>query len=343
MKRLLLTLCLLFLFTGCMIANGDETVIPSAVGLPANETASALPVLTAEPTTAAPTTEPPVNLEGVELVLSAVSRVVPEDPFVRVSITVPQAELPGAADRGAALTLALEGETAAAWPELELEAGLRLEAELLITFERYQPDRTVTLTATLRRGEEELVREARVDLVNDPDEVYAQRSGDPKPYAIDVLRNQNVVVVYGKDEAGSYAVPVKVWLCSTGPTTPRGNYRLGYKREWGYLFGGVCGQYVCTITGDILFHSVPYARKQKDTLVTEEYNKLGTPASMGCVRLAVGDVKWIYDNCPMGTPVHIFDTDTLTVERPERIPIDPDDPRACWDPTDPDEANPWNQ
>ena len=25
--------------------------------------------------------------------------------------------------------------------------------------------------------------------------------------------------------------------------------------------------------------------------------------SLGCIRLAVVDVKWIYDNCPLGTPV----------------------------------------
>ena len=185
------------------------------------------------------------------------------------------------------------------------------------------------------------IRTHTVELDNYPEELYVELSGDDRPYSIDVLRNQNVVVVYGRDEEGRYTVPVQVWLCSTGYTTPRGDYLLGSKREWGLLFGNVYGQYVCGITGDILFHSVPYARKEKDSLKTEEYNKLGTTASMGCVRLAAGHVKWIYDHCPSGTQVHIYDADQLPVERPEAVLLDPDDPRSGWDPTDPDPLNPW--
>ena len=82
---------------------------------------------------------------------------------------------------------------------------------------------------------------------------------------------------------------------------------------------------------------------EKDSLETEEFNKLGTAASMGCVRLPVEDAKWIFDNCPSGTTVHIYDSEELPVERPTVQTLDPDDPRSGWDPTDPDENNPWNQ
>ena len=120
-----------------------------------------------------------------------------------------------------------------------------------------------------------------------------------------------------------------------------GNFSLGNKRVWGYLFGGVCGQYACNIEGNVLFHSVPYYRTEKNSLKTLEYNKLGTACSMGCVRLPVVGAKWIFDNCPTGSPIHIYDAEELPVERPEQILLDPDDPRSGWDPTDPDPENPW--
>jgi lipoprotein-anchoring transpeptidase ErfK/SrfK len=169
-------------------------------------------------------------------------------------------------------------------------------------------------------------------------------SGDDRPYQVDVLRDQNLVIVYGRDQEGAYTIPVKVWLCSTGGATPTGKYFMGYKREWGKLFGNVWGQYPIGITGDILFHSVPYEYMEKDSLETEEFNKLGTKASMGCIRLAVADVKWLYDNCPTGSPIHIYDAGALPegVERPEPLLLDPEDPRSCWDPTDPDPENPWH-
>ena len=201
MKRLLyLTLVLLaVLLTGCMVANGDE---PLLLSTNAAAMTTEAPV-TEPPTTAAPTTEPPVNLEGVEMVLYASSAVTPDQPAARLVVSIPQAELPGAADRLASLTLTLDGEEAGSWPELELEPGLEVETELTFSFERYQPDRTAAVVFTLSRGEDTLVCETAVELRNDPDEVYAQRSGDPRPYQIDVVRNHNVVIIYGKDEDGA--------------------------------------------------------------------------------------------------------------------------------------------
>ena len=207
---------------------------------------------------------------------------------------------------------------------------------------RYMNTDPIPVTVVLRCGEKSRIIETKIEIRNDPDEVYAAASGDPRPYSIDILRNENVVVVYGKDSGGSYTMPVKVFVCSTGSATPRGNYSLGWKTPWRALFGYVYGQYAMHINGNILFHSVPYKRMAKDTLKSAEFNKLGTAASMGCIRMAVADVKWIYDYCPSGTAVHIFDVDELTFEKPEQILLDLEDERACWDPTDPDPENPWN-
>ena len=56
---------------------------------------------------------------------------------------------------------------------------------------------------------------------------------------------------------------------------------------------------------------MPYYSAEKDQLETEEFNKLGTPASLGCVRLQIEDCKWIYDECPSGSPVVIYDGDVV--------------------------------
>ena len=169
-------------------------------------------------------------------------------------------------------------------------------------------------------------------------------SDDPFPYYIKVNRLANCVTIYTKDEQGEYTVPVKAMVCSVGlrGNTPLGVFKTSTKYNWRYLYGNVYGQYAYRIKGPILFHSVPYYKKDKATLETEEYNKLGEAASKGCVRLSVEDAKWLIDNCPEGTTVEIYDSeDPGPLGKPEAIKIDTSSPNKGWDPTDPDEDNPW--
>ena len=166
-----------------------------------------------------------------------------------------------------------------------------------------------------------------------------------KPYYITVNLTENIVTVYEKDTTGKYTVPVKAFYCSGGGYTPEGTFRTTQKYDWRILFGDVWGQYATRITGHILFHSVPYFEKDKSTLEYEEYNKLGTTASAGCIRLCVADAKWIYDNCPVGTTVKMYRgkvTEPLQPETPKKIDTT-DLLRRGWDPTDPDVKNPWKK
>ena len=89
---------------------------------------------------------------------------------------------------------------------------------------------------------------------------------------------------------------------------------------------------------------MPYYTQHKDDVEYDQFNQLGTHASLGCIRLAVVDVKWIYDNCPLGTPVIIYDDPERPgpMGKPGTIYTDPaDESRRGWDPTDPDPVNPW--
>ena len=71
---------------------------------------------------------------------------------------------------------------------------------------------------------------------------------------------------------------------------------------------GPCwGQWCSHISSDILFHSIPYSvNGDKYSMSSYGYNRLGQPASHGCIRLAAGNAKYIYDNVPIGTPVTVF-------------------------------------
>lgn len=151
-------------------------------------------------------------------------------------------------------------------------------------------------------------------------------------YHIKVNRYTNTVTVYEKQDDGSYA-PIKSMLCSTGGTrTPLGTFRTSAKYRWRSLYYGVYGQYATRINGPILFHSIPYTRQNAGAMQKGEYEKLGTAASHGCVRLAAADVKWIYDNCGYGTKVTIYSSsDPGPLGKPEAVPY----PKYTgYDPTD---------
>lgn len=165
------------------------------------------------------------------------------------------------------------------------------------------------------------------------------------PYYIKVNRLANCVTIYKQDTNGNYTVPVKAMICSVGKNinnTPAGVFKTSDKYTWRYLFGDQYGQYATRITGHILFHSVPYTSQARNTLKTDYYNNLGIGDSMGCIRLTCADAKWIYDNCPKGTTVEIYDSaDPGPLGKPTAMKIDMNSPYAGWDPTDPDGANPW--
>ena len=121
---------------------------------------------------------------------------------------------------------------------------------------------------------------------------------------------------------------------SSATESPTGTFKTTRKYRWHALVESTYGQY-CTRLGNtsILFHSVPGKTTSIHNITAEEYNKLGAPASHGCIRMTVADCKWIYDHCPSGTVVTVGDNLPAPFDRPEteKIPEGQD-----WDPTDPE-------
>ena len=134
-------------------------------------------------------------------------------------------------------------------------------------------------------------------------------------------------------------LPVYSCPCSVGVdgSTPTGTFTLYDHLRWHELMGPAWGQWCCHFASSYLFHSIPYDRpNDPNSIEIDAYNKLGTAASHGCVRLAAVDAKYIYDHIPSGSKVEIFvgtqADDPLGV--PERPYVG--EWEKNYDPTDPE-------
>ena len=134
-------------------------------------------------------------------------------------------------------------------------------------------------------------------------------------YYIDVDIANQIVTAYGYGGGRTQDNIARQMICSTGygTSTPTGTYFMPEKKyesereEW-YWFGKyeIYAKYASRIVNGILFHSVLYPNTHTHA-TRASVNALGFKASHGCVRLRDEDAKWIAENCPPGTCVHIFD------------------------------------
>ena len=112
----------------------------------------------------------------------------------------------------------------------------------------------------------------------------------------------NKVAIY-RGSKGNWAEQ-KYWSCTTGASgspTVKGSFTVGSK---GRAFGsGYTCWYYTQFYGNYLFHSILY---NPGSMTSVQDGRLGINASHGCVRLALGNAKWIYDNIPRGTKVYVY-------------------------------------
>jgi len=155
-----------------------------------------------------------------------------------------------------------------------------------------------------------------------PDET--NKADQPKPSAKDNQKNNETAKPRNKNDHPNYRIEVSIseqkvriydndtliknWTVSTGEnnSTPLGDFTIQNRGEWFFsekYQEGAMWWVSFKDWGIYLFHSVPMDRNQN--IIQEEADKLGSPASHGCIRLRVEHAKWFYDNIPEGTPVHI--------------------------------------
>lgn len=89
------------------------------------------------------------------------------------------------------------------------------------------------------------------------------------------------------------------------------------------------------IVGNVYFHAIAVSAQSHYALPAYRYNRLGAPASAGCIRMTVADAKWIYDYASTGSPVKIVKGNTKkpgplgkakTIKVQGSINYDPTDP-----------------
>lgn len=169
------------------------------------------------------------------------------------------------------------------------------------------------------------------------------------------------VTVYAYDnDKKDYCIPVKTFTVSVGRDTwtnkgtsglntnssytPLGDYSISsngqsvkYSMKPMYEPNGsiVYARWASHIVGNVYFHSIAVGADSHYALSPRDYNRLGTAASAGCIRMTVADAKWVYDYVSKGVPVKIVAGDknypgplgknkTITIS--SSIHYDPTDP-----------------
>jgi len=152
------------------------------------------------------------------------------------------------------------------------------------------------------------------------------QSVDADTYCVEVDVTNQITTVY---RAADRRI-VRQMICSTGieDYTPRGTFKMEQARpltdrlEWYYITKFKCYvKYATRIKGAILFHSIPYAKKDMQTIDQEALAQLGTKASHGCIRLLWEDARWISEHCPAGTTVKIFNGAAKKTELRELLKV----------------------
>ena len=184
-------------------------------------------------------------------------------------------------------------------------------------------------------------------------------------FYIYVNRAACCVTVYAyDDEKGKYIIPVKSFAVSVGrdiytqagPSglntnssyTPLGNFSIctnGVSPKFTvkpmYEPNNVIlyARWTSHIVGTVYFHSIAVGTDSHYALNPNQYNRLGSPASAGCIRMTVADAKWIYDYASVGSTVKIEYGNA-------KYPSPLGKPNTIWiassihyDPTDPEVPN----
>ncbi len=182
-------------------------------------------------------------------------------------------------------------------------------------------------------------------------------------FYIEINRAACCVTVYAYDkEKKSYCIPVRTFTVSVGRDTsstgsassltedtsytPLGDYSVcsnGISVKYSVKQmhepdGSICyARWATHIVGNVYFHSIAVGSDSHYALSPTTYNRLGGPASAGCIRMMVADAKWIYDYVSTGSKVKIVKGDSShpgplgkakTIKVTGSINYDPTDPEV---------------
>lgn len=159
-------------------------------------------------------------------------------------------------------------------------------------------------------------------------------------YTIEVNIAKNAMVIYEIEDDKSQKV-IKVFPVSIGKELKKGKYSIEGKYSW-VRIGDDWSQYGSKIDNLCYIGSVAYEDNYPETLKPKSYNNVGIKKSNGKnILLYTRDANWVYENCKTGTKINVIkgkDSDQLPLEMTKKIELS----EYCgWDPTDPNENNPY--
>lgn len=193
--------------------------------------------------------------------------------------------------------------------------------------------------------------------------IKESNDGNYNNFVVEVNRAACCVTVYAYDNVKkSYCIPVKTCTVSVGRDTWSNKGPGGLNEDTSYTpigdfsissngtsvkytmkpmyepDGSICyARWASHVVGNVYFHSIAVSSDSHYALNPNNYNKLGSPASAGCIRMTVADAKWFYDYVSKGTPVKIVMGSTsypgplgkaATIKISSSIHYDPTDPEV---------------
>ncbi|MBQ9015178.1 MAG: L,D-transpeptidase family protein [Firmicutes bacterium] len=136
------------------------------------------------------------------------------------------------------------------------------------------------------------------------DKKFQSYSSSTKYMIVVKLKEHKVRIYHGKK--GKWK-RIHAFKCSVGaPSTPtvKGTFTIGSRGRYFNTGSTLRCWYYTQFYGNYLFHSVLYDRSPSPSHLVN--GRLGANISHGCIRMALGNAKWIYSNIPSGTKVVIY-------------------------------------
>lgn len=140
--------------------------------------------------------------------------------------------------------------------------------------------------------------------IGDDMDKKAQKYKSGKKYLVLVSKEKHQVRIYkGKKNKWKRVKKFKCTVGKSSTPTPSGTYRIGSKGRYFNTGTNMRCWYWTSFKGDYLFHSVLYNRNSKPNHLLN--GRLGADLSHGCIRLALGNARWLQKKVPSGTKVVI--------------------------------------
>ena len=130
----------------------------------------------------------------------------------------------------------------------------------------------------------------------------------------------------------TYFTPIGTYSVSSNGQSVKYSLKPMYEPDGQILYA----RWTTHIVGNVYFHSTAVSAQSHYALPAHRFNLLGSPASAGCIRMAVADAKWIYDYTSTGNKVKIVKGNTKKPGPLGKAPHITAKGGINYDPTDPE-------